>query len=88
VTGTGRGSQERRVRSSVENVDNGNDVGEFLVSRRAKIPSDPGLTLTIYSAEPGAAAADVLASRAATSQEADQSAANAAELWQGSNSKG
>jgi transcriptional regulator with XRE-family HTH domain len=44
VTGTGGDSQGRRVRSSVENVDNGNDVREFLVSRRAKIsPEQAGL---------------------------------------------
>jgi MmyB-like transcription regulator ligand binding domain len=56
-----------------------------------EIPSDPGLTLTIYSAEPGTAAADglsLLASWAASSHEVDEPAANAAELEPGSNPKG
>jgi transcriptional regulator with XRE-family HTH domain len=51
-----------------------------------EIPSDPGLTLTIYSAEPGTAAADglsLLASWAASSHEVDEPAANAAELEPG-----
>jgi transcriptional regulator with XRE-family HTH domain len=55
-----------------------------------EIPSDPGLTLTIYSAEPGTAAADglsLLASWAASSHEVDEPAAKAAEL-EGLNPKG
>jgi transcriptional regulator with XRE-family HTH domain len=56
-----------------------------------EIPSDPGLTLTIYSAPPGTSTADglsLLASWAAGGHQADEPAGHAAELGPASDSKG
>lgn len=67
-------------------------VGDLdLLFDALEIPSDPGLTLTVYSAPRGTAAADglsLLASWAASSHEADQAAAQPVEFGPRSTSEG
>ena len=60
-------------------------VGDLVLAYDAlDLPADPGLTLTVYSAEPGTAAADgltLLASWAAVNQQTDQPQLDGADTW-------